>query len=323
MKSVIFRTMGGLGIGLGHYFRCLSLAKEMRKTQVDMRIVFIINQALERLLSSEGFSYILSDDWDKDNRLFESTHYFILDSYEAGNNYLQKIRQKVRCLIIFDDNNDIYELSVADVVINGNIHANLVGYTPSSTTSYLLGTDYLVLREEYDEINEQYPLTYDVLITTGGTDAQHISYKLLQHLKEEKLRIGVIIGPGYGEELRDNLYTIEKQSKNIVLIENPSSLKEHIGRSKLVITAGGTTVYEVLRMRKNLMVYSLADNQDMLCRALEDQGITFLGRYPDIQYKKILQLKSVNKITKLNAWNTGSNGKRKIISHLMDNYEDK
>lgn len=38
------------------------------------------------------------------------------------------------------------------------------------------------------------------------------------------------------------------------------------------------------------MVFSIADNQDLIFRELIDMGIKYLGKYPDIEYKKLKKL---------------------------------
>ncbi|NMA03075.1 MAG: hypothetical protein GX925_00050, partial [Clostridiales bacterium] len=67
----------------------------------------------------------------------------------------------------------------------------------------------------------------------------------------------------------------------------PSSLKEYIDSSKIVITAGGSTVYEVISQRSIPVIFSIVDNQDLMCGALQEMGVEYLGKYPNIDYSKL------------------------------------
>jgi len=52
---------------------------------------------------------------------------FVLDTYLANDTYLSEIGKKCT-LVLFDDNNDIYNTVIPDVIINGNFHAPALNY---------------------------------------------------------------------------------------------------------------------------------------------------------------------------------------------------
>lgn len=284
MKKIIIRTFGGEGIGYGHFYRCLSLAKAINVIDEDIDIIFLINQELKDLMGNTDFNFIVSnnldEDYEKINRF--NINLFIFDSYLGDNEYLKRIKEKTKLMII-DDNNDIYDTSIPDIIYNGNIYAEKLGYIDSKNQLKLLGPEFLIMKEEYWNSSLNKYLSKDgILITTGGTDEYGILLKILKQIKNLDSKIKIIIGPGYKDDYVKKIE--DTMIDNIELIYKPNSLKKYITSSKVVVTAGGSTVYEVLSQKSIPIIYSLADNQDMICRELSQMGVEYLGKYPDINY---------------------------------------
>ncbi|WP_313233179.1 PseG/SpsG family protein [Tissierella praeacuta] len=290
MKRIVIRTLGGRRIGYGHFYRCLSLAKAIRLLDKDITITFIINKELENLIENTGFKFIISNDLKEDYKIMDNLdiNLFILDSYLGNNEYLIKVKEKAKLMLI-DDNNDIYDSSIPDIIYNGNIHAEKLGYFDIEGQLKLLGPKYLIMKEEYWDNNTYSNSNKDgILITTGGTDEYGITLKILEEIKDLDIKIRIIIGPGYTD---DYIKKIEEvKIENVELIYKPNNLKKYIASSKLVITAGGSTVYEVLSQKSIPIVFSIADNQDLICRELSNMGIEYLGKYPEINYNMIMDV---------------------------------
>lgn len=309
MKRIIIRVFGGKDIGYGHYFRCLSLAKAISILNKDIDIIFFINRDLKDLITSTDFKYLVKDNIGDDIGAIEGYNpsLFIFDSYTGNDIYLQTIKGKVGLMII-DDNNDIYDSSIPNIIYNGNFHSEGLGYKDIEGQVRLLGPKYLIMKEEYWSNESNTDADDGVLITTGGTDEYGIALRILNELKDLSLRKVLIIGPGYKNEYMQELMKVN--GKNIELVHRPNSLKRYINSTKFSITAGGSTVYEVLSQGSMPLVFSLADNQDYLCKALRDMGIVYLGKYPHIDFgslrSKLLKLK-----------NEGT-GKYKDIFKLVD-----
>lgn len=302
MKKIVIRTLGGKGIGYGHYYRCLSLAKAIRLLDKDINITFIINKELENLIENTGFKFIISNDLKEDYKIMDKLdmNLFIFDSYLGNNEYLINAKQKTKLMLI-DDNNDIYDSSIPDIIYNGNIHAEKLGYSDIEGQLKLLGPKYLIMKEEYWDNNTYSNSNKDgILITTGGTDEYGITLKILEEIKDLDIKIRIIIGPGYTDDYIKKIEEVKKD--NVELIYKPNSLKKYIASSKLVITAGGSTVYEVLSQKSIPIVFSIADNQDFICKELSDIGIEYLGKYPDIEYSKLATIINSLKSNKVDMY---------------------
>ncbi|NMA04713.1 MAG: hypothetical protein GX925_08410, partial [Clostridiales bacterium] len=236
MRNIIIRTFGGKDTGYGHYYRCLSLAKAIKLTAKNVHIIFLVNKELHSLIQTTGFNFIISNDLNDDLRIIENLDVvlFIFDSYLGNDGYLRHIKNSTRLMLI-DDNNDIYDSSIPNIIYNGNIHAEGLGYKYIKEQTRLLGPEYLIMKEEY--WGNKIPLfpKDGVLITTGGTDEYGIVLNIMNGIKGLDINVRIIIGPGY----RNNYIREIKKNKtqNMELIHKPSSLKEYIDSSKIVITA--------------------------------------------------------------------------------------
>jgi len=298
MKRIIIRTLGGKGIGYGHFYRSLSLAKAIKLLDTDINIIFVINDELVNLICNSEFDYIVANDLVEDMAILNNIKplLFIFDSYLGTDAYLRNIKEKTKLMLI-DDNNDVYDSRIPDIIYNGNIFAEKLGYSDTEGQLRLLGPKYLIMKEEYwtNENNSAYK--EGILVTTGGTDEYRVAIKLLESIKGLDSRVKVIIGPGYRD---DYIKQIEElKSENIELVYKPSSLKSYINSSRIVLTAGGSTIYEVLSQRSIPIVFSIADNQDLVCKTLNHLGVEYLGKYPDIDYSRLAE--AIDKLKVINA----------------------
>lgn len=287
MKTIVIRTLGGKGTGYGHFYRCLSLAKALMITGKKIKVIFIINEELVDLINNTGINFVISNRISDDINVINNmdVSMFIFDSYLGNNQYLRNIKEKTKLMLI-DDNNDIYDSSIPDIIYNGNIYAQDLGYDRFKKQIQLLGSKYLIMREEYwDNKNDENTERDMILVTTGGTDEYGITVEIINAIKSTDVKIGIIIGPGYQEDYIEVIKA--NMAANMELIYKPNSLKKYIDYSKHIITAGGSTVYEILSRKKHPVIYSIADNQDLICRTLSEMGVEYLGKYPNIDYSRV------------------------------------
>ncbi len=323
MRKIIIRVLGGNGIGYGHFYRCISLAKALKLVDKNIDVTFLINQELKSVENNTDFNLITSDNLNEDFKKINGPNIdlFIFDSYLGDNEYLRKIKERTKLMLI-DDNNDIYDTSIPDIIYNGNIHAEKLEYVDSKNQLKLLGPKFLIMKEEYwDSSLGKFSSKDGILITTGGTDEYGISLEILKQIKKIDSEIRVIIGPGYKDNYIRKIEDIVND--NFELIYKPNSLKDYLSSSKIVITAGGSTVYEVLSQKGIPIIFSIADNQDIICRELSNMGVEYLGKYPRINYsvleRKIRELheKEINEEDRIYNLVDG-NGAKLVASRILE-----
>ena len=91
---------------------------------------------------------------------------------------------------------------VADIILNQNINAKELSYSCELGSKLLLGTDYVLLRDEfltYKNLKRESPkVAKKILITMGGSDPDNMSLNILESLNQisiKGLEIKVVVGP--------------------------------------------------------------------------------------------------------------------------------
>lgn len=300
IKKVAFRVDGGIKIGLGHIMRSLALAKTFTE---NTRISFITqeNNIVRSLLDNCRFKKIYIDDkleYEEEIKLVKKMilennfDIVITDSYDLDQNYLIQIKKIVDKLVTI---HDFAPFSFpSDIVINGNIYASDLDYQSlNDNTKFLLGTDYTLMREEFQNLPKR-KINQDVnniLVTVGGSDKLNLTPKILRginQLDKKKLKVDVVVGSGF-----DNVYGIinevHKSNFEINLIFNLNKMSELMLKSDLAISAGGTTLYELATTGTPTITLIQADNQVLVAEAMEEKGaIINLGFGDQISIKKII-----------------------------------
>lgn len=279
MMKILFRTNAGTGIGLGHIKRQLRLAAYFTATEPHASVSFRVNKEAEVLC--HPYRVEISEVFDANDaaRIIEQgPDMLILDSYEFDSNYLQSMAQ-IPLVVVFDDVNRLNSWEGADVIINGNIYANTLDYITNPKTALLLGLDYLLIDSpEITKSGEE----YDLLITTGGADFYDLSVWFALLAKDIVSRICIIAGPAFRPQTLLALEKLKELNTGITIVHSPPRLSSYIQASRWVISASGSTAYEILSQRKPLMLFSVADNQNLIYRELSDGYAVGIGEYPAI-----------------------------------------
>lgn len=291
IKTILFKTAASSSIGFGHLFRCLSLATALKQCGVSS--VFLANAEAKSKIAEYGLDFVCSETFDYNDLEKIKTiepEVVVFDSYLADLSYIEELARK-HLLVHFDDNNDVYPEVIADILINGNIHAKDLHYIRKKNgTRFLLGPKYLVMKSEYWNLESSGLSEKSLLITTGGADFFDLMPKFLEALGKLLLKKRVIVGPGFSESQIRKLGMLSESLEDCELIHRPSSLKEHIAQASIVVSASGSTTYEILTMKRLPVIFTLADNQRLIAEKLESFGITNLGWYENIDFEKLPEL---------------------------------
>jgi UDP-2,4-diacetamido-2,4,6-trideoxy-beta-L-altropyranose hydrolase len=313
LYSVAIRVDGSSNIGMGHIIRCISLAGEFKKKGNNVFFLSMHEEGIQKLIE-EGYEvlrlkknenrfYELSaneDEFGLADELSEINGFIsqkpvdilVVDSYHVDYNYLQELRDKCRLLVYIDDiNSFVYPV---DILINGNITGEYMGYSRNSSEEILLlGPQYNMIRSEFKNlpsriVNREIK---EMLVTTGGSDPCGMSIKIIKAMLSDTLfkniRINLVIGAGFKE--KDKIHKEIYEFDNIHLYENVRRMSEVILRSDLAISAGGSTLYELCACGTPAIAFILADNQAMIVEKLEELGYIFsLGWYYQFSDKELL-----------------------------------
>ena len=278
---LVIRVDGNSAIGLGHVIRCLSIAEAARELGEQVCFLTACAECVE-IIEQRGYEVILlnTDYRDMDSELpyierlceeWATEILFLVDSYQVNSAYYQKLRHfgKVACL---EDMGDSYPV---DLLINYNIYgADYADIYQKFAKSTLLGAKYMPLRAEFqkDRMYEVRDVVEHVLITTGGSDPLFASKGFVDVFLHSKVLSGnevfhVVSGPmnSYAEELKAHY----QGNSRVVIHENVKSMKQLMQQCDAVLTATGSTIYEVSSLGVPMICFYFVENQRRGAQAVE------------------------------------------------------
>lgn len=298
------RADGNTEIGMGHVMRCLSVAEAAADMDSQRPPVFITADAgCRSMIEDRGFRVIVLDTDFSDmmselpqmENLFQGEQdsagtVLLVDSYQASCAYylaLKKLGRKESVRVAcFEDMGEPYPV---DLLINYNIYApNLEQQYrepgEKSPERVLLGTRYMPLRKAF-----QKPAEYvvrdkvtDVIITTGGSDPYFATAAFVDALRSDDVIAGqgiclhLISGPfnRFADELKRRYRNCESRDHcndavSVTIHENVNDMRSLLLESDVVITATGSTIYEVSSLGVPMIVFYFAENQRQGAEALE------------------------------------------------------
>lgn len=298
---VALRVDGGKDIGMGHIMRTMALANDLKKNEEVKRVFYITKnkQSAVNKLKENEFEVITIDkdltyekEIEKVKEIIkrEEVNKLITDSYDIGQNYLIEMRKVVDKLVTIHDYAPFAFPS--HVVINGNAYAEDLDYDSLyGDTEFLLGTDYLLLREEFRNLPEieVRDRVQNILVTVGGYDLRNLTPKIIealdsidfdemedQYIDKENLYIDVVIGPSF-DNVEEIIAEVQKSSLDISLNFNVRKMSNLMLKSDIAISSGGSTLYELAVTKTPALVLLQAENQVRVAEKLDSESIINLG----------------------------------------------
>jgi len=281
--KVLFRADAGPHIGLGHVQRSLSLANALKKLGVES--VFLTNSGNshgERIKRSGFPVHPLNEteSWTSGDAkaTLEAAEQqgcaaMVVDSHEAGTNYLTQLRNAGVFVVVRDDL-ALFSFS-CQVVVNGNADAHELPYrSTTEDTVFLLGTEYIVLRDEFGEApSRPKSSVQNILVILGGTDEHNLMPGILDELDAlpGDFSVTAVVGPFFHNATAIKS-AVEKAHRPMKLVYGPDSVHGLMLDADLAISAAGQTLYELASVGCPTVAISVAPNQRGQLKALQDAG---------------------------------------------------
>lgn len=275
------RADGNTQIGMGHIMRCLSIAEAALALGKEYKPVFITaDEGCTGLIRDRGFEVLVLETDFRDmlselpalkKILAEGRSVVLVDSYQADTAYFKALSE-LACVVCLEDMGEPYPV---DLLINYNIYAPKlrenykIGERPLNT---LLGVEYMPLRSVF-----QKDIAYgvrdkvtNVMITTGGSDpyfaADAFAAAFLSAERDmcgeeagNKIIWHIVSGPfnSFADKLKEKYGGLE----NVVIHEGLKDLKALMKSCDVVLTATGSTIYEVSALGVPMIAFYFAENQ--------------------------------------------------------------
>ena len=289
----IIRADGNARIGAGHLMRCLTIAEA-----ADREVLFLTaDEESAALVRGRGFAAgVLHTDYrqpetelvparetaggtgtpaDADGAcawdcfLRTAGHTILVDSYYVTDHYLQQLQTYGRVFLMDDLQNHAYPV---DGVINYNVFADGALYErlyAGKSVRRILGASYVPLRAQFQKTAYVPRETVrDVLLTTGGGDADNIAGAILDAVYDPQITFHVLVGR-FNPHFADWTARAARQT-NIRICYDVQDMVQLMAQCDLAITAGGSTVYELCAVGVPLICFAYAENQEALAAYLRE-----------------------------------------------------
>lgn len=267
MKKIIIRADSNEKIAGGHIMRTKSVAYALKEQ--GAHVIFVTADEKSKALLDDFENVVLGTKYDemeaeilKFQALIKETQpsAILIDSYFVTKNYFNALKNLAKIAYIDDLNAFCYEV---DLLINYSAFLNLEFYKQNLAKKLLLGASFAPLRAEFSKEYNIKPENSRILLTTGNSDNLALAPKLLDNfLNDDELKnLEFLVISGAFNISFDALNELCKAHKNIRILQNVKNMAEVILSAKIVISAAGSTLYELATLGKSVICIKVADNQ--------------------------------------------------------------
>lgn len=292
LPHLLLRADADAARGAGHVMRCLALADAWHCHGGQVTLLSShLNPALRQRIEPFGIHlaeiptpYPDSTDLRAtitalENVSGESSElpWLVLDGYHFDTAYQSLVRSAGCRLMVIDDTAHLLRYD-ADIILNHAANGRHFAYTCSQDTMLLLGTQFALLRPEFQRwqglVRDCPEVAREIMVTLGGSDPDNTTLKIIQALEQiapPDFEVRIVVGPlnPHFEELRRKTASI---SLRVHLETNVEDVALLMAGADLAIAAAGTTTWELAFMKVPGLLFSLAENQSGVAEAIVKFG---------------------------------------------------
>jgi UDP-2,4-diacetamido-2,4,6-trideoxy-beta-L-altropyranose hydrolase len=255
--------------GLGHLFRQIHIARELRKQNVD--IVFYIPRfsTAEDILKKYKFSQKIIDRFDQPPITnMDKTDVTILDIQDTPSSLIKFLRKKSCKIVSFEDQGEGRKL--VDLLIDCNLNSDDSKNIPQKVKT-LFGPLYSVLAPNFEIQHTQKRDFSDkiesLLLTFGGTDPHNLTLDLARHLPK-KIKTTLIAGPGF-----QNIRSLQElDTIHFCIVQNIEDMARMLFSHDAVFCSGGVTLHEAMCVGTPAFVINQVLHQEDKAKIAEKAG---------------------------------------------------
>lgn len=243
-KKIVFRTVGKMQLGMGHVYRCLTLAYKLTGHEIlfvadsesDLGIARIkeANFPIREVKDETEFEALLSE---------VQPDILINDILDTSEEYMSMVVKYCKRVVNFEDVGP--GAKYADAVINALYEKG------EKLHNEYYGSKYFCIRDEFLEENpkEFSEDVENILVIFGGADPSDLTGRLYEickvlHPKLPHVNFHFLIGFAYPH--KDQIVTDEEN--HIYIHNDVKRVSSYMNKMDLAITSQGRTVYELASM---------------------------------------------------------------------------
>lgn len=273
-KRILFRVDGYRELGMGHIYRCLTLAYSL----TGHEILFVTREdrteGYQKLLDShmhvqsvgsdEEF-YALAGKWQPD--------VIVHDCLNTEREYILQLKQLAKRVVTLEDIGS--GADVADATINALYEDDSKG------ENYYWGEKYVCLKDEFliapcAEYHEQ---VKKVVVLFGGSDPSDFTYRAYNlakkmHADFPHISFRFVLGAGYDNHVHK---LSDDEACKIKVVTDIKRVSDALSDADLAITSQGRTVYELAAMGVPAIVLAQNERETKHTFAQMHNGFLNLG----------------------------------------------
>lgn len=290
--NIAIRADASVTIGSGHVMRCLALADELRALGARLSFICLVDKGnLIGLIERRGYqvhrlpaagklfagqksdrackSISMELEAERMGDIFAggNADLLIVDHYSLDLEWEQRLRPRVKALMVIDDLPD--RMHDCDILLDQNFCRDFLnryeGKVPKSCRQ-LLGPKYALLRPEFRKarkaVREWSDGVRSVLVFLGSSDPTNHTARILsafRFLDGFPCEIEVVVGSSnpHKEEIKDMCRKM-RGARYHCQVDNMAQL---MMKADLAVGAGGSTVWERCCLGQPSLITILSDNQ--------------------------------------------------------------
>ncbi|MEJ0023106.1 MAG: UDP-2,4-diacetamido-2,4,6-trideoxy-beta-L-altropyranose hydrolase [Alphaproteobacteria bacterium] len=292
LPPLLLRADAGGLLGSGHVMRSLALGEAWVDAGGACILASVsLPQTLEaRVSEGRGFLVrrIAAEAWSKADAAAVSAlakqfsaRAVVADSYLYNAGYLAALKDQGVCVTAIDD---LARLATypCNVLVNPNLAGEEALYAgKAENVRRLLGPRYVMLRREFSRhrasVRSIATVAHKLLVTFGGVDPKDGGGLALQALAmTPNLDVDFVIGAANARA--DDLAAKAAALPNVRIIRDARDMAARIMECEMILSAGGTTVWEAAALGAPMMLAAAAPEEANAAVRLAKGGLAlFLG----------------------------------------------
>ena len=238
--KILFLADGSLKIGMGHIYRSLTLANELKK---ENEIAFLTREKLSSQIFKKKYKtfFVSRNNFIKEKNIIKNFEpdLVIIDKLKERNITISNIQSITKNIIFID---------YTKKNLKRNMHGLTMLYPITGFSSEKSTLKYAIINKNFskNKIQTIKPVVKNIIILQGGSDTYCFTPKILDSLNniEQKFCVTVVVGKSFKCWNRLN-NSIKNSDHKIRLLSDVPSLAPIMKNHDIAITAGGMTLLEL------------------------------------------------------------------------------
>ncbi len=243
-KKIVFRTVGKMQLGMGHVYRCLTLAYKLTGHELLFVADMESDLGIARIREANFPIRAVKDEAEFEALLQEvQPDILVNDILDTSVSYMTMVSKYCKRVVNFEDVGE--GAKYADAVINALYEKR------EMLPNEYYGSKYFCIRDEFleEEPKEFSKEVENILVIFGGADPSNLTGRLYEickvlHPKMPKVNFHFLLGFAYPH--KDAILTDEEN--RIYIHVDVKRVSAYMNKMDLAITSQGRTVYELASM---------------------------------------------------------------------------